>query len=357
MASETASTRRPLWGFLARLIATIVLVGLVLQATPLSETWQALRGLWWQAAAWALFWELVQRVLIIWRWHLLLRPIGLPLPFIHTLRLGLIGLFYNNFMPSTVGGDIAKSYLAIRWGGSPAGVIASVLVDRAVVGWGALVVCGFLLSAFVDMPRYQTAMLILIGGGLLAGLVTIFFAKRQCLKESVADKRLLRQLLYKIANKLSEISQALWQYRRHRAALAGAWLVSCLTIGTMGLALYYWCESLAQPVLFLNALAVAVILKILGVVPISISNVGWSEGATLVLLQAAGVAPSAALAVGLLQRVAGIIISLLGALVQLSGTEAPFSQGRQLACSDIGEDAQAASTKSSTKQNKTASVE
>lgn len=226
-------------------------------------------------------------------------------------------------MPSTVGGDVAKSYLAIRWGGSPAGVIASVLVDRAVVGWGALVVFGFILSAFVDMPRYQTAMLILIGGGLLAGLVTIFFARRQSQEERNMHRSFARQLFHKAANKLSEIAQALWQYRQHHSALAAAWIVSCLTIVTMGLALYYWCASLNEYVTFLHALAVAVILKILGVVPVSISNVGWSEGATLVLLQGVGVAPSAALAVGLLQRVAGIIISLLGALVQLSGTEAP----------------------------------
>ena len=48
-------------------------------------------------------------ITFIFRWHVLLRPIGVTHSFLHTLGLGLIAIFYNSFVPSTLGGDAAKS--------------------------------------------------------------------------------------------------------------------------------------------------------------------------------------------------------------------------------------------------------
>lgn len=301
-----------------RILATLLLIGVVLVAVPLGETWEALRGiaLWGVLAALAA--ELAQRTLSIVRWHLLLPPAGVRIPLTRTLRLGFAGLFYNNFAPSTVGGDVAKSYLVIRSGASSSAVVASVLVDRAIIGWGSLVAFGLLISVFLDTPEYQTAILVLLGGGLLAALVTLWLARRKC---GAPDQPcgVFQTLLRKIANKLTEISSALLRYRKHRSRLALSFAVSCLGIVAMGVALQYWCASLGHALPLARMIAVGVILKIVGIVPVSISNIGWSEGATLVLLQWAGMSQAEALAVGVLQRAAGTLISLTGAFMQFGG--------------------------------------
>ena len=92
MTKDTSGRKRPL--LLVRLLATLLLVGIVLRAVPLGETWTALRGLIPAWVAWALVIELAVRVISILRWHLLLPPAGVRLPFAETLRLGFIALFF-----------------------------------------------------------------------------------------------------------------------------------------------------------------------------------------------------------------------------------------------------------------------
>lgn len=317
MASQTGRGRKSRLLPALRIVATVALVGAVLYVAPLKDTWASLRSMLLGAALLALAAELAQRVLAIWRWHLLLPPAGVHLRFFETLRLGFIGLFYNNFMPSTVGGDVAKSYLAIRGTQSSlAAVVASVVVDRFVVGWGSLVVFGLALSAFLDTPRYQAALLILLGAGVVAAVVVALLARRKVSAAVEAPRGAAVRLVRKAADKLSEVAGALVQYRHHRLILLASWVVSCAGIVVMGMALQYWCASLGYHLPLLRVVAVAVILKIVGIVPVSINNVGWSEGAVLILLQWAGVARGDALAVAVLQRFAGIALSLIGAGLQ-----------------------------------------
>jgi hypothetical protein len=49
--------------------------------------------------------------LYAWRWQVLLVASGVRAPLSITVRQYFIGVFLNNFLPSTVGGDIAKVYL------------------------------------------------------------------------------------------------------------------------------------------------------------------------------------------------------------------------------------------------------
>jgi hypothetical protein len=317
LAQPVAAGRKGRLLFILRLLATVVCVGIVLWIAPLRETGATLGSLALGAALLALAAELFQRILSILRWHLLLPPAGVRLPFLQTLRLGFIALFYNNFMPSSVGGDVAKSYLAIRGGqGSMEGVVASVLVDRFVVGWGSLVVFGLIISVFLDTPRYQAALVVLLGAGVIAAAVVLLLARRQLSAPDEQPRGALSRLLRKVADLLTRISAALLRYRHHRGALGASWLVSCAVIPVMGLGLQYWCAAVGHPVPFVRMMAVAVILKIVGIVPVSINNVGWSEGATLVLLEWAGLGRPEALAVAVLQRLAGIALSLIGAGAQ-----------------------------------------
>ena len=327
MTNPTSGRKRALL-LILRVFATLLLVGIVLYTVPLGEVWSALRGMNLVWMLWALAVELAMRVVSILRWHLLLPPAGVRQSFMATLRLGFIALFYNNFMPSTVGGDVAKSYLAIRGSGAaPAAVVASVLVDRAVVGWGSLVVFGLVIGAFVDFPPFRVTMLVLLGGGLVAAVTVALLARRQVSADGQQPTGLVARLARKVVDKLSEVSSALVQYRHHRGHLAASWLVSCVGIVLTGASVQCWCAALGHPLPLLRMVAVAVILKIAGIVPVSLGNVGWTEGATLLLLQWAGIPQAVGLAVGVLQRVANLAFSLIGAAAQFGGPPGAVAEG------------------------------
>ena len=89
---------------------------------------------------------LAGQVAYAWRWRLLLQAAGVQVPFRHVVRQYFVGIFVNNFLPSTVGGDVAKVYyLGDRYGYRT--VTASVAIDRAL---GVGVLAALAASALAD---------------------------------------------------------------------------------------------------------------------------------------------------------------------------------------------------------------
>ena len=70
------------------------------------------------------------------RWYLLVRAQGLQVTFPQAMRLGLMGLFYNQFLPGGVGGDIVKATGLARSQERRTVAVATVLMDRVIALWG-----------------------------------------------------------------------------------------------------------------------------------------------------------------------------------------------------------------------------
>src|SRR5678816_4878553 len=79
------------------------------------------------------------------------------------VRQYFVGLFVNNFLPSTVGGDMAKVYYIGRQHGYRA-VAASVVVDRVLgVGILAILAAGAAWISSPDSPRLVASRLVVTG--------------------------------------------------------------------------------------------------------------------------------------------------------------------------------------------------
>lgn len=122
-----------------------------------------------------------------YRWYLLVRALDLPFTFRNAVRLGMVGFFYNTFLPGSVGGDAVKAFFLIRdQPARRAAAFATVVADRlfglfglilyvAVVG-GALWASGG--TKIGDNPELQriiqicgTIVVVAIVGWLLLGLL------------------------------------------------------------------------------------------------------------------------------------------------------------------------------------------
>jgi len=82
------------------------------------------------------------------RWQTLLRVRGPKVPFLELLRLYFIGVFFNNFLPSSVGGDIVKAYKLSKYTNQAFDSSISVFMERF-VGILALAFIGALAPIFV----------------------------------------------------------------------------------------------------------------------------------------------------------------------------------------------------------------
>ncbi|NWF64281.1 MAG: flippase-like domain-containing protein [Chloroflexi bacterium] len=74
----------------------------------------------------------VSRLFTIARWHVLLRSAGVDVTFWRSSMLTFTGNFSSNFLPTTIGGDVARLAGAMQLGYDRAICLASLVVDRLV---------------------------------------------------------------------------------------------------------------------------------------------------------------------------------------------------------------------------------
>ena len=87
-------------------------------------------SLGWIAVAIAV--TLLQILLGALRWEKVSAPCGAPLTVAQALRFNLIGSFFNQTLPSSIGGDAVRLWLVSRTGAGWRAATYSVLVDRAI---------------------------------------------------------------------------------------------------------------------------------------------------------------------------------------------------------------------------------
>lgn len=72
------------------------------------------------------------------RWFVLVRALNLPFTIQNAFRLGLVGCFYNAFLPGSVGGDLVKAYIIARDTPGKHSAVATVIADRLVGLFGLI---------------------------------------------------------------------------------------------------------------------------------------------------------------------------------------------------------------------------
>lgn len=165
-------------GLLLRLAVSAALIAWILSRTPFREVAAAFRSAdpRWVLAALVL--NPLGYFASVRRWRLLIRSQGgdATLPFL--VRSFLVGVFFNNFLPSTIGGDTVRVLDTTRAGVGRARAVAIVFVDRF-VGLLALMlfaVLGVLASGKVT-ERVPALYAWVTGGAaalaLIAGLVFV----------------------------------------------------------------------------------------------------------------------------------------------------------------------------------------
>lgn len=255
----------------------------------------------------ALFLLVVQLAALAWRWQLLVIRCAADLSFARAFRLSLIGLFFSQTLPSSVGGDATRIWLL---GKQSTWRIAaySVLLDR-VIGVVALailvVICLPWTLGLVRNPVGRATLLIIGFGCIAAGIVFVALSWQRL--------HLLRR----------------WSPTRHLAAAANiAWSIlrsPSSFVAVFGLsivihlltALAAWCTARAVgadlPLLYSLYLVPPVIL--LTVIPISIAGWGVREGAMVVAFGYAGLAQSDGLIISLLFGSGYLMLGIVGGLV------------------------------------------
>ena len=326
MTLPSPATRSPTdWRALTLrlLVAALLLIIIFTMKAKLGETLRLMANahVAWLAAAFALL--LVGQGLSIWKWKLLLRGAGNQVRFSLLTRASFIGLFYNNFLPGSVGGDVAKLLLVQAHTAGRARAAASVFMQRN-TGVAGLLLLGLPVALFfpVRLTFFPAPFLALNNMAtwfavVMAGYVAINALMLSRRAYALLWKYLARpeggspRLRHRVAEKVQRLHASLLLFR---ATLPSALVLSVFTQLLDCLIAYCVGLGLGIDLPFEFYLVCVPLITLAQLIPITLNGLGLRESLYLLLMGSAGVSPEAATGLSLLTFGLGFILSLSGGL-------------------------------------------
>ena len=305
-------------GLLYFLLAQVDLARLAQQARSASPAWLA--------GALALY--LVMILISAWRWNLLLRAQHVEVPFGLLTNSFLVATFFNNFLPSNIGGDVIRIGDTARRARSKTLATTVVLVDRGVglIGLVFVAAVGATLAARSNGPIGP------IGPALLWAALAIGLAVAvpvlllpQTVRRLLQPLRALHQEW--VGERIEKLVAALGKFRDAPqtllACFGGAVLVQAVLVG------FYAAVAHAIDVQVSVAhLAILIPVSfIVQMMPLSVNGLGVREWVFSAYFTQLGLPLEWALALSFIGAALIMLFSTSGAVVYLSRRRAAEAPG------------------------------
>ena len=303
-----------------QIAVTLVLVALLLQEFEwkLFIRYMTSMSLGFYAASFLVV--LVGQCLYACRWWFVLREVGIKASLPETFQQHLVGTFFNNFLPSTVGGDWSKVYyLGQRKGYLD--VLASVVGDR-VVGLYTVVTLATLLiwlsglsdSGSSAIGSVFKVLIVAWGMMTLVLMLTIFSAGDRIFSwlssrfdRVISGSHQVRRLM----------TQLRTMGRRPRVILATFVLTSTYFVLLSLVYQKFFGISSGETTGFFSIMAISTSIVAFSNVPVSLNGIGLREQLHYLLFAGLGVPKEAAVGISLLLFSHMLLFSTLGACVWL----------------------------------------
>lgn len=338
MADQQKSTAKKHLGLILRVGITILACLWVAKGMDFSKVGDAFsRTLVWPTV---LIWPAVigififSNILLSLRWWLLMRGVDIHVNFWSTIKLVFLGLYFNNCLPGSIGGDLVRAWYVTQYTHRRMVSVISVFVDRVLAMLGTVIIA---VTALIVAKRgdiftrqnksgisglsSQTWIIILAAAGILvaAGIIILVVPSTRKICKSMYKKGIqygkqavlqMFQVLVVLFKKPYLVPESIGL----TLFLQGLVVFSLSLIGSqMGIKADLELYFVFFPVMW-----------VVGSVPIGIAGIGIVEGGLVFLFTTyASASPDTATALALSQRIIWILASLPGLAVYLSGKHLP----------------------------------
>ena len=316
MTEAAAESRGVRWQLPARLIVGVVLLAIVLRSIDLREVLASFSAIHPVQALALCLTSAVDRLLMAYKWNVLLRSRGIRVSVWQAARLVLVGNLFGALTPGAISGD-AYRVAALSPFKKTRLVVSTIVLERFI---GLAVIGIFAAAALPLSVRYlggesTTLAWIVVAG--TAGVVVLILVS---LRPSII-KALARNVPYlsgsKIAGKLQDLYSAYAESRKHAGALVQFALLTAVEVVVLVLMNYLAARALGIEVSFFYFLLIIPLLHILLRFPISFHGIGVFEGLFAYFMQAGGFSAADGLSIALLFRAAELVTVFLPAGVIL----------------------------------------
>jgi uncharacterized protein (TIRG00374 family) len=346
LASGSDKKKTQYISIIARISIAILAVGLFLRGENLGELYAGIKSIdpWVFLAAVGLYG--VGQCLFIMRWRLLLRVLSIDLKFFAGLKLHMLGLFYNNCLPSSVGGDLLRAWYVTKHASEDKRFEAalSVFVDRAVGLLGMLMMAAgfywlFPVEELASQPEnvaqktgkftalsewFSTNYYVLLAVLAVFCLIFAIFLKSRKNREKVWQT--CTKLWCFGVKVMQEITSAARLYWRNPGTILAALMLTFMCQGLTILGFYLLGRNLGADVSIKYYYVFFPMSWLIGTLPISIGGLGIVEGWLKVAFKSVGVPSRIAALIALCQRLIMLTGSLPGVFIHIFGAHLPSAK-------------------------------
>ena len=249
------------------------------------------------------------------KWYMLARARHLAAGYWRLFSYYLIGQFYNLILPTSVGGDVVRSYELGKYTGRQADALASVFVERYT---GVLVL--LLISGLAVISQLAVFNVTFVIGSLAAFTLGLGF-----IAWMIFDQRLYQRVrsicirlvpvTHAVFQKLDKLLASIDVYKNDKSALLWAFVNSLLFYFIAVVNVYVTALVFQVEVSFIDMLIATPIIMLIMNIPLSVGNLGLMEFAYINVFQLLGYSPTLGLSVAILMRLKSLFDGVMGGVL------------------------------------------
>jgi len=297
-------------------IVSVGLLALLLSRVDVSRLWSVARhaSLAWLTTALALYFGMV--LASAWRWDVLLGAQHVRLRYAYLVSSYLVATFFNNFLPSNIGGDVIRIADTAKAAGSKTLATTVVLIDRGLglLGLALMAATGATLMHRMAVGPVGPAAL-WAGFGLGAIIATPALLMPESATKLLQPLRVFHQEW--VDARIEKLTFALTRFKETPAALAacfsGAVLVQAILV-TFYVAI---ARSMSIPIGFAELAVIVPVSFIVQMIPLSVNGFGVREATFGFYFTRLGLPLESALLVSFAGAALIMLFSLSGGVVYL----------------------------------------
>jgi uncharacterized protein (TIRG00374 family) len=246
------------------------------------------------------------------KWQVLLAVHGILSRWGQLTRCYLTGLFFSNFLPSTIGGDGYRMYRIYKLHQSKAGAVIPVIFER-LSGMVVLLFLGGLAGAvsFMHLGDKVSKIGFLFGfGGTALALLVAGLGCNRRFQEWIESLSFIPKILKSLFGQLD-------LYKKQPKLIVQCFLFTIIFYLFLFSYRYLMLRAVGGSCSFYSLALVTMLSTLIANLPVSINGIGLMDGSFIYLISKFGVEYEAALMVMLLQRALTAAVSMIGGFFYL----------------------------------------
>ncbi len=250
-------------------------------------------------------------IISTWRWQIILKAQGQNIPLLKLIPLYFVGLFFNNFFPTSIGGDVVRVYHLSKVAEKPTQAVLSVITER-LLGSAALGLTA-IIGVFLSLEASKPFLRLIFTFAFLCLTLLFLSANLYQLEKFIPNKRLKK--MEKFWENIKEMSLTLKASINNKKLLYYILLLSLafqITIVLINILIFKAFGFSVSPVycfLFIP------IISALSMLPVSINGLGVREGSYVFFFSKLGLPLAYSLSVSLTFFFTVTLVSLIGGLI------------------------------------------